>query len=129
MAKQKFYLMIADFTGDTRLMITWDPQDPKSVAEVKARFAELKAKGYIFYECEGFEGEYKPKGMPMKQLDETVGRVIAEQYFDDLEFSQKEEVILTNVKNPTEETSVIDPVEDVLQNGTTLGAMKMPSGG
>jgi hypothetical protein len=129
MAKQHFYLMIADVTGDTRIMVSWDPEDPNSVEEMKAKFNELKRKGYIFYECEGFEGNYTTKGAPVKNFVPAVGQLIGEPYFDDLEYSESEEVILTGTMNETEETSFFDPNETSLKDGSTYGAAKMLSGG
>lgn len=124
MTKQKFYLMVADVTGDTRIMIEWDPKNPKSVEEMQNRFTELKNKGYIFFECEGFEGEYKTKGMPVKTFNESTGRLVGEQYFENMEHCSKEEVILTKTVKDTEANKEFDPEKNEPKDESTYGAVK-----
>lgn len=138
MAKKQIYLMVADVTGDTRMVLEWDPKNPEDVKEMKARFLEYRKKGYIFYECKGFLGKYKPKGKPVKDFDKSTKVLIGEKHFDDLKKILKdgesasfkaEEVILTDTVSDTEETVMFDPETEEPKDGTTYGAVNMVSGG
>lgn len=46
-ATQVNELCVMDRTGDTRMQ--WDPADPAQVGKARARFDELKKKGYAAY--------------------------------------------------------------------------------
>ena len=138
MTKKRIYLMIPDQTGDTRMMLEWDPSDPESVKEMKARFTEYRKKGYLFYECKGFLGKYKPKGKPVKTFDSSAKRLLGEKHFDDLKETLMEkpaqkiieqEVMLTDIVAQTEEMEIVHPETDELKDGATYGAAPVVSGG
>lgn len=139
MEKKRIYLMIPDQTGDTRMMLEWDPNDPESVKEMKARFLEYRKKGYLFYECKGFLGKYKPKGKPVKEFDKSVKRLLGEKHFDDLKETLTEvspsskvteqEVILTETVKHTEEMEIVHPENEELKDGATYGVAPVVSGG
>lgn len=63
-------LAIMDETGDSR--IQWDKSDPSQVAKARARFDELKKKGYMAYSVS------KKGGMDeiINNFDENAERII-----------------------------------------------------
>lgn len=63
-------LAIMDDTGDTR--VQWDKSDPQQVAKARARFDELKKKGYMAYSVNS-KGD---QGSVMSNFDASAERII-----------------------------------------------------
>ena len=63
-------LCALDDTGDTRLQ--WDQNAPEEVVKAKARFDELKKKGYLAYSVNA-KGD---QGVVLKDFDPTAERII-----------------------------------------------------
>lgn len=138
MDKKRVYVLIADESGDTRIMIEWTPGDRQSELEAKTRFMDYRKKGYLFYECKGFLGKYKPKGKPVKSFDTSSKRLVGEKHFDDLKeiLSEEEtssvkveEVILTQTVSDTEEMEIFNPETEDLTDGATYGSTPTIMGG
>lgn len=63
-------LCAMDDTGDTR--VQWDKSDPAQVAKARARFEELKKKGYMAYSVTS-KGD---QGSVLADFDQNAERII-----------------------------------------------------
>ena len=63
-------LNILDDTGDSR--IQWDKNNPEQVAAARARFDELKAKGYLAYRVDANARQ----GEVLNQFDPDAQRIV-----------------------------------------------------
>lgn len=122
------YLLIPDTTGDTRIMLSWDPTNPKAVAEMKKKFEELRNDNYLITECKGFLGRYKPKGEPLTTFPENKNKLIAEKIITEKTDIEVQEVILSKVEKETEENELYNS-EETPKNGSTYGVTETISGG
>lgn len=86
MSKSEVFISIQDFSGDTKLKLSWDKNDKDSIKQAREEFIRLKQSGYTIFSVKKILGLFPTKGKEIKRYDPKIGSI----YYSKEELDKKD---------------------------------------